>query len=110
VQEINFGAVPYAGAGQGKYGEDSFYVPAGHFERLIDDNDVKGMEPPQHRGWWPVCQVVWKDMHLHHGVQDPETYWRMVKAGRMKVYIICWYQLMDGGHVLAVWAVIQVVE
>ncbi len=106
VTTIKFGAVPYAGVGQGKYGEDSFLVPSGRFEQLIDDNDNKTMLPPQNRGWWPVCQVMWKDMHLHHGVATMEEYVRLVKAGKLKCYVICWYQLLNNGRVLAVWAII----
>ena len=53
---------------------------------------------------------MWKDIHLHHGVKDPAEYRRLVKKGILKCYVICWYQLMDGGRVLAVWAIIHVRE
>ena len=106
ITDVLVGAVPYA-TGQGKYGENSeFLVP---FERLIEDDHQKAVEPPTGKGWWPVCQIMWKNMHVHMGYHTMEAYQQAVLAGKTKVFVICWYQLMDNGRVLAVWAIIRII-
>ena len=50
LQDVSFGAVPYGGTG--KYGDDSFFVPTGTFERLIDPSDEeKGVPQSGNRSW-----------------------------------------------------------
>ncbi len=110
VLEIEFGAVAYSGAGQGKYGEQSAFVPAGRFDRLIDDNESKTMMPPPGKGWRPVCRITWRNMHLHHGYPCMASYERAVRSGKQKCYVLCWYQLVDGGRIIAVWAIIFIDE
>ena len=52
---------------------------------------------------------MWKNMHLHMGYHTMEAYQQAVLAGKAKVFVICWYQLMDDGRVLAAWAIIRII-
>ena len=113
VTSISFGAVPYGGSG--KYNEadnSTFFVPLQRFDRLIDDDGF--VKEPIHsqpgKGFWPVCQIKWRNMHLDHGFASEEAYERAVKAGRCKIYVLCWYQVLDGGAIMAVWAIIFLVD
>ena len=112
VSHVLFGAVPYGGAG--KYSDnydDAHFVPFSRFERLIDDDHVKeAVHAAPGKGFWPVCQIKWHDVHLDHGFTSATEYERAVKVGRCKVYILCWYQLLQGGHVIAVWAILLIRE
>jgi hypothetical protein len=113
IQDLQFGAVAYAG-GQGKYSENQEFIPFERFERLIDPDEEtdmsKCMHAPTGKGFWPVCKVTWRNMHLDHGFRTAEEYDRAVRSGRCKAYVVCWYQLVDDGRVLYVWAIIYLNE
>ena len=111
LTSVHFGAVPYGGSG--KYLEDgsTYFVPFERFERLIeDDHQKEAIRSPLNKGFWPVCEVRWKNMHLDHGYTSEADYEVAVKAGRCKVYVVCWYQLLDSGAIMAVWAINYVQE
>jgi hypothetical protein len=118
VMEIQFGAATYPGAG--KYDEHiDRVVPYGKsdqgtWDQLIGNDGYSkqqdggekhpGYMPQQGRGWWPVSVITWQGQHSDHGYHAAALYFRDVYSGRVKCYVVCWYQMMDGNHVLQVWA------
>ena len=119
VREIQFGAATYPGAG--KYNDSIDRVipygvsDSGTWEQLTpNDGYVKqcqenggkhpGYMPHQGRGWWPVSIITWHGQHSDHGYHDAALYFRDMYSGRVKCYVVCWYQLMDGTHQLQAWA------
>ena len=113
VCTVELAAATYPG--QGKYDDATDrIVPFGKLSRLIEDDgfykessngDKGGWHSPPGRGWWPVCMITWDTQHLDHGYQTAELYFRDMLSGRVKCYVICWYQLFDGTYLLSVWAV-----
>ena len=113
IRSVELAAVTYPGTG--KYCEQTdCIVPFGKFERLIEDDgfykmdangEKQGWMAPPGRGWWPVCIITWDSQHQDHGYASAEAYFRDVVSGRVKCYVLCWYQLFDGTTVLSAWAV-----
>ena len=87
--EYELGIVSYSGGG--KY-IDSIYLP---FHELPDSDEVaskrqvRGWKTPPGQGWWPViCLQTKKEL------------------GQTKKLIVCWYQLLADGIVMAWWIVV----
>jgi hypothetical protein len=98
----------------------------GKFDCLIPDNERKTPEGghtklelmphndrrvslrdtiPSSSGWWPACLVQWNDQHLDHGYSNHQDYFVLVCGGRLCVYALCWYQLIDQSWVLVAWPI-----
>ena len=76
--------------GSGKYTAANIYIPFHELpdcEEVATDEQMQIISPPG-MGWWPVIAL--------QTVVDPQT---KVK----KVLIICWYQLLEDGRVVAWW-------
>ena len=85
--KYELGIVSYPGTG--KYKEANIYIP---FHELPDHEDVATQEQlqrhsPPGQGWWPVICL--------QTVVDTE--------GRKKVLLVCYYQIMTDGQVIAWW-------
>ena len=81
------GAVSYPGGG--KYNATNLYVP---FHELPDEQLVATAEQrknisPRGQGWWPVIALKYDCQ------SKTET----------KILIVCWYQLLNDGRVVAWW-------
>jgi len=93
----------------GTYGKFDCLIPDG--ERKVSDTDrsskvVSLRDPiPASSSWWPACLLQWSGQHLDHGYPDQQSYFRMVCGGRLCVYALCWYQLMDSSWILVAWPI-----
>ena len=98
--------------------EDKIPDTYGHFDRLIDDDHQKQPEPtdgvkncslrdqiPAGSGWWPACIINWHSQHTDSGYTTREGYFTAVIGGVCVVYVVCWYQLLDGGHIITAWPI-----
>ena len=99
---------------------------AGRFDCLIPDNERKIPEGgqaklermpdndrrvslrhtiPSSSGWWPACLVQWHGQHLDHGYSNHQDYFVLVCGGRLCVYALCQYQLIDQSWVFVAWPI-----
>jgi len=60
---------------------------------------------PAGSGWWPVCIIAWEHEHTDHGYACREVYYTDCINGVITIYIVCWYQLMDGTTIITAWPV-----
>ena len=61
---------------------------------------------PAGSGWWPACIVNLNTMHVDHGFTDHTEYYARVCCGVLCIYVICWYQIMDGDWALTAWPIL----
>ena len=91
------------------YGKFDCLIPDGEQKVADTDRSSKGVslrDPiPASSSWWPACLLQWNGQHLDHGYPDQQGYFRMVCDGRLCVYALCWYQLMDGSWILVAWPI-----
>lgn len=59
----------------------------------------------QGRGWWPAIIVTWDGENLCFGTYDRRAYYKLQNQGRLRVWVICWYQLCDGTNVMEAWPI-----
>ena len=86
------GVVSYPGTG--KYNEGNKYIA---FHELPDHEDTASeeqlkMQSPKDQGWWPV--IALQRVAESSGSLGPT---------KTKVLIVCWYQLLEGGHIVCWW-------
>ena len=133
---LNFGLCCVSYPGQGKYsdvldravrwedlqdapmteGFDQLISEKNHDQQgLLDDCGKKGGERKymdgysmQGRGWWPAVIVSWDGEHLCFGTFDRRTYYELQNKGRLRVWVICWYQLCDGTIIMEAWPIFLV--
>ncbi|MFM7981898.1 MAG: hypothetical protein ACKPKO_21520, partial [Candidatus Fonsibacter sp.] len=55
--------------------------------------------------FWPALIIYWDGMAEEAGV-SPGDHIAMVTAGVLVIYIVCWYQLVDGSWSLTAWPVL----
>ena len=81
---------------------------------LVDGGDKEGGSRQQKymdgysmqgRGWWPAIVVSWDGEHLAFSNFDHRTYYDMQNQGRIRIWVICWYQLWDGTLVVEAWPI-----
>ena len=109
VRSLGFCAVSYPG--QGKY-DHSEGVPerAIRWEDLLEEEEedtrsvIQQPLPPQ-SGFWPAMIIYWDGMAEEAGVSQGD-YIARVTAGILVVYIVCWYQLVDGSWTMSAWPVL----
>ena len=95
LRSVGMCAVSYPGSG--KYG-----INGSRPERAIRWEDLEEDEPieineeiPDGSGYWPALIINWEDMAQAHGF-TAHDYFTRVLAGVLVVYVVCWYQLIDG--------------
>jgi len=106
VRSVGFSAVSYPGQGR--------YATAGQqperairWEDLTEDAETHLQHSiPPNSGWWPALIVTWHTEHLDHGYDTREEYFPQVCVGILTVYVICWYQLVDGSVCLTAWPIL----
>ena len=91
--KYELGIVSYPGTG--KYKDANIYLP---FHELPDVEDVANEEQlhitsPPGQGWWPVIALQTE----------------VLSENLKKVLVVCWYQLLSDGRVIAWWIYIPVV-
>ena len=114
IRSIGMAAVSYKG--DGKYGSSSSCPErAVRWDDLIESQESGDAEDmvlnlahqlPQGSGWWPACIVNWHTVHEDHGYSDHTEYYSLVCCGVLCIYVICWYQLMDGEWALTAWPIL----
>ena len=112
IRSIGLVAVSYKG--DGKYNSSSSPEYAVRWDDLIESQDEEvedivlnlAHQLPAGSGWWPACIVNWHTMHEDHGFSDHTEYYAQVCCGVMCIYVICWYQLMDGEWALTAWPIL----
>ena len=88
--QYELGIVSYPGTG--KYSDTSIYLP---FHELPDSEDVADekqmrITSPPGQGWWPV--IALQSAVVGEGEER-----------KKKVLIVCWYQLLSDGRIIAWW-------
>ena len=80
-----------------------------HMGRLIDDDfhkiETRDKIPPG-SGWWPGCVINWKTQAEDHLCASAPEYYTRCGRGVIGIYVICWYQLMDGAIIITAWPVL----
>jgi len=124
---LSFGMCCVSYPGQGKYNdtedravrwEDLQVEDAGEgMDRLIDHKNANqyelmdgimmrsGSSGQVPRGWWPAVIVTWRDEAISFGMPNKQQYYWLQNAGKIRVWVICWYQLWDGTIVLEAWPI-----
>jgi len=109
LRSLGFCCVSYPG--QGKY-DHSSGVPerAIRWEDMLEEEEedtrLAIQQPlPDGSGFWPAIIVFWDGMAEDAGL-SPGDYITKVIAGILVVYIICWYQLVDGTWTMTAWPVL----
>ena len=75
-------------------------------EEEEEDTRLAIQQPlPDGSGFWPAIIVFWDGMAEEAGL-SPGDYITKVIAGILVVYIICWYQLVDGTWTMTAWPVL----
>ena len=97
--------VSYPGAG--KYG-----TGGNEPERAVRWEDIKEYDDtilsatcPRTFGWWPALIVQWAEQHADHGFTSRAEYYSRVMCGTLPVYVVCWYQLVDGTWSMVLWPI-----
>ena len=57
------------------------------------------------RGWWPAIIVSWDGEHLTTSNFDGRLYREMQNRGKVRIWVICWYQLCDGTYTVEAWPI-----
>ena len=97
--------VSYPGSGKHNVNGD---LPerAVRWEDIDDDEDTPtNATIPQTSGWWPALIVQWVEQHEDHGFATRSEYFERVLVGCLTVYVVCWYQLVDGTYTLTLWPI-----
>ena len=106
IRSLGFAAVSYPGQGRYTVGGD-------RPERAVrweDLHEVEGVQLqhaiPETSGWWPALIITWHTEHLDHGFETREEYFPRVCVGILTVYVICWYQLVNGSWSMTAWPIL----
>ncbi len=111
LSDIRLCSVTYAGTGRyNPYSdfavrwEDTPDEQDDGLDRLIDPQ--KEYKAPLGKGFWPVCWVSWRTEAYDVGFRGTmEEYHAAQVAGRIVIWVICWYQLFENVWVLVLWPV-----
>ena len=82
--------------GCGKYSKQDVDERASRWDEIEDDGETLIREKlSTQSGWWPALNIYWQGMAEAHGLSRIE-YFKLVTAGKLPIYVLCWYQLADG--------------
>ena len=103
IESLGMQAVTYSGCG--KYSEQVVEERAIRWEEIEDDRGTLIREPlsPQ-SGWWPALSIHWKGMAGEHSLSKIEYFQRTI-SGALPIYVLCWYQLVDGAWEMEAWPI-----
>ena len=107
IRSLGLCAVTYPGSG--KYRTINSATPdrALEWDELPDSGNLLELRDPlpDDATWWPAIIVNWEDQHIDHDVATREQYFTRVRCGVRFVFVICWYQLIDGSRLITAWPI-----